>query len=79
MLDCGSSQVGRHLREAKIKIKACRILFRGMYQMLRGIEASLAIGNLFQFFPHLPIYFCQITDRRPVDFQGLMDWNILFS
>ena len=79
MLDCGSPQVGRHLRKAKIKIKACRILFCSMHQMLCSIKPPLGIRYLCQFFPHLLIYFCQVTDRRPVDFQCLADWDILFS
>ena len=79
MLDCGSPQVGRHLRKAKIKIKACRILFCSMHQMLCGIKPPFCIRDLCQFLPHLLIYFCQVTDRRPVDFQCLADRNILFS
>ena len=79
MLDCRSSEVRWHLREAKIKIKACKILFRGMHQMLCGIKPPFGIRNLFQFFPHLLIDFCQIADRRPIDFQCLADWDILFS
>ena len=79
MLDCSSSEVGWHLREAKVKIKACRILFRGMHQMLCGIKTPFSIRNLFQFFPHLLIYFCQTADRRPIKFQCLADRNILFS
>ncbi|SCI02595.1 Uncharacterised protein [uncultured Blautia sp.] len=79
MLDCSSSKVGWHLREAEVKIKTCGILFRGMHQMLCGIKTPFSIRDLFQFFPHLFIYFCQIADRRPIESQCLANRDILFS
>ena len=53
--------------------------FRSMHQMLCGIKTPFSIRDLFQFFPHLFIYFCQIADRRPIESQCLADRDILFS
>ncbi len=50
-----------------------------MHQMLCGIKTPFSIRDLFQFFPHLLIYFCQIADRRPIESQCLANRDILFS
>ena len=45
----------------------------------RRISAKDALNHPWFAKNNTKAYFCQVTDRRPVDFQCLADWDILFS
>ena len=78
MLDGRPSEIGWHLGEAEVKIKAGGILFCRMHQMLSGIKPPFCIRNYRQLFPRFPIYFGQITDSGTVNLQRLAERDICF-
>ena len=79
MLDRGPAEVRRHLRKTKVKIKPGRIFLRRVYHMLCGIKTLFCLRDLPQFFPHLRVGLCQVTDCLAIDIHCLTDRDILFS
>ena len=61
----------------KIARYGLKVVYRK--ELILTMEDDVDSEELLKIFLKTHIYFCQVTDRRPVDFQCLADWDILFS